>query len=371
MAVWPPLILLRTLHLQLPDIMFFRLLAVTCIGLLGYLLGIVTGFFVAVMVNPDASPAYMFWGGLVGAVGLLWFNRCFGDIFLGVFWALAGAVLGWLLGWSIARFWHPIGVDMPYWGAVLGAIGIALSPPRLGRTGGALGIRRSNEQRAAQRKQGASVALSSGVQLPEPPPYRSDGTQINIGQLQAELREVAPDIGFGMAESEDAQIPAEVVFYAADLNYINGEFFDYVTKRMQAEGIRSWTEAKFDCDDFALYLNQCATMCMMNSGLKGATHAIFQTTVRIGEGEQVLGVADGYHANNAVRCTDGNWYFIEPQAALNPDNSYSRPLVRAARRFATSRISARIQSSSLPNGWICPLPEALDGADVSLMQVKF
>jgi hypothetical protein len=351
--------------------MIFRLIAVLCTGLFGYLLGAFAGFFLAVVINPDASPTYMFWGGLVGAVALLWFNRCFGDLFRGLFWALAGALLGWLLGLIIGRFWHSSGVDMPYWGAVLGSLIMALSPPRLGRTGGAMGIRRRNEMRSTQREQGTQVSVSSGVQLPEPPPYRSDGKLLGIEQMQTELKKVAPTIDFGLAKSKDGAIPAEVVFFAADFDYINGEFFDYVSRRMQAEGIRKWTEAKFDCDDFALYLNQCATMCMMNSGLKGATHSLFQATVRIGDGEQVLGVPDGYHANNVVRCTDGCWYFIEPQAALNPDNSYGRPLMRATRRFAPSGIAARMQSSSAPNGWMCPLPEALDGADVTLMQAKF
>ena len=198
---------------------------------------------------------------------------------------------------------------------------------------------------------------------------------LRIEELQAELKELASGINFGMGETRrDPGIPEETDFYAVDRDFLAGDFMAYVGARMRAEGIEQWTEAKFDCDDFAHYLKQCATMSLLHSPLKGATHTVLVAVVTIGKGESLLGVADGCHANNVVRCTDGHWYFVEPQSALRADSAMAAPLLRLTRLAPGSmgRFGRRLRSSSSDApSWMCPVSDALESDGIELKQAKF
>jgi hypothetical protein len=353
----------------------FRLIGIALWAALGAVLGGVVGFFAAVVVNPDDSPRLVAWGGVVGIVLALWAGGCFGPLLRGALWGAVGWVSGFAAGWLLALFWQPAGINLPQWGAILGTVAMALWPPRIGPGSGAGAVRGRNEQREAARATGDFVAPAEGGAFPSPPQYVSDGQVLTIDQLQAELKALAPGINFGMGEHKrGGGIPEETDFYAADRDFLAGDFMAYVGARMRAEGIEKWTEAKFDCDDFAHYLKQCATMSLLHSPLKGATHTVLVAVVTIGQGDDLLGVSDGCHANNLVRCTDGQWYFVEPQSALRVDQALAAPLLRLTRLAPGSlgNFGRRLRSGSVSEAeWMCPADEALDGSSIDLKQAKF
>jgi len=311
----------------------------------------------------------------MGIVLVLWAGGCFGTLLLGTLWGAVGWVSGLAAGWLLSLAWHPPGVNLPHWGAVLGAVAMALWPPRIRRGAGAQVFRPRSSQREAARATGDFVAASQVGQFPTPPQFVTDGRMLRIEELQAELKELASGINFGMGETRrDPGIPEETDFYAVDRDFLAGDFMAYVGARMRAEGIEQWTEAKFDCDDFAHYLKQCATISLLHSPLKGATHTVLVAVVTIGKGENLLGVADGCHANNVVRCTDGQWYFVEPQSALRADSAMAAPLLRLTRLAPGSmgRFGRRLRSSSSDApSWMCPVSDALESDGIELKQAKF
>jgi hypothetical protein len=310
---------------------------------------------------------------------LLWVLECFGTIFKGAILGSIGAGIGLAVGWLISLKWPQAEFTLTRWGSIMGAFCFACWPPRFGwfAPGGLLNVRGQSSQRQEERKATGFVMPTGSVELPEPPPFKSDGVKLTINQLQNELKQIAQEMNFGTAETPEGNtVPEELYFYAADLDYVQGEFFQYFSKRMAAEGVSQWTEAKFDCDDFAHYLSQCATMCMLKSKLEGATHAFFVSTVQIDAGAQLLGVggsSNAYHANNLVRCTDGNWYFVEPQAALSRGSAGSNPVAMALRKVKATKNLARLASAGAEASgcWMCPATQALKENDVSLLQAKF
>lgn len=354
-----------------------RLISVLIIGLTGLFIGAVVGFIGAVVIRPEASPEFVFWGALGGAVVLLWVLECFGTLIKGAIWGLAGAGVGYAVGWLISLKYPQAELSLMRWGSIVGAFCFACWPPRFGgfSQGKLLNVRGQSSERQAEREAAGFVMPTGSVELPEPPPFNSDGIKININQLQSELKQIAPEMNFGTAETPDGDsVPEEIYFYAANLEYVQGEFFQYLAQRMAAEGVSQWTEAKFDCDDFAHYLSQCGTMCILKSKLEGATHAFFVSTVQIDGGAQLLGVGgkeNGCHANNLVRCTDGNWYFVEPQAALRPGGATSNPVAMALRKVKATQGIVRSVSAGGEGFWMCPANQALKDNDVSLLQAKF
>jgi hypothetical protein len=353
----------------------FRLIGIALWATFGALLGGIAGFFAAVVLNPDASPRFVVWGGALGIVLALWAGGCFGPLLRGALWGAVGWVSGFAAGWLLALFWQPEGINLAQWGAILGSVAMALWPPQFGPGTKAPKFRHRSEQRETARATGDFVAPAASGDFPTPPLYVSDGQILSINQLHAELKELAPGINFGMGENRrGGGIPEETDFYAADRDFLAGDFMAYVGARMRAEGIEQWTEAKFDCDDFAHYLKQCATMTLLHSPLKGATHTVLVAVVTIKEGEELLGVPDGCHANNLVRCTDGQWYFLEPQKALQVDAALAAPLLRLTRLTPGSlgNFGRRLRSGSAGGeDWMCPADEALDGAAIELKQAKF
>lgn len=355
--------------------MLSRLLGVFFWALLGAVLGGVAGFVAAVVVNPDDSPRYVGWGGAMGIVIVLWAGGCFGTLLLGALWGAVGWVSGLAAGWLLSLAWHPAGVNLPHWGAVLGAVAMALWPPRPRWGVAAPVFRPRSSQRESARAVGEYVAPSLQGPFPAPPRFVSDGRMLRLDDLLSELKTLSPDINFGMGENRrDSGIPEETDFYAVDRDFLAGDFIAYVGARMRAEGIEQWTEAKFDCDDFAHYFKQCATMSLLHSPLKGATHTVLVAVVTIGKGENLLGVADGCHANNVVRCSDGHWYFVEPQSALRADAAMAAPLLRLTRATPGSlgRFGGRLRSGAAESsGWMCPVTEALESDGIELKQAKF
>lgn len=359
-----------------------RLLAVLFIALLGLIGGAVAGFIAAVIIRPDASPEYMFRGSFVGMFALLWMTGSFGRLVLGAVCGLLGAGVGWIVGWILDRMVFHTGGAVAKWGMILGAILFSLRPPFSGRRSNAkLDVRGRNPGRQSARDSGGfQMPVSTGTGTPTIPGYRSDGRQLGIQELQSELRTLAPGVGFGEARSGDNSVVAsDLHFYAADREWVETEFYRYLAQRMDVDGIREWTEEKFDCDDFAQHLNTCATLAMQRSPLRGGTHAFFTAIVNIAEGSSVLGVGggtDAYHANNLVRCTDGRWYFVEPQMALG---KYSKPAgvlqAAAARIPAAAAVLRQVQSpSGAPENWMCPLDSAVrrgNQGEVRLLQARF
>lgn len=353
----------------------FRLIGIALWATFGALLGGVAGFFAAVVVNPEDSPRFVAWGGVTGIVLSLWAGGCFGPLLRGALWGTAGWIFGFAAGWVLALFWQPDGINLTQWGAMLGTVAMAVWPPRIGLGSAAERLRGRSEQREAARATGDFIMPATTGEFPAPPLYVSDGKIITVSQLQAELKELAPGINFGIGENKrDGGIPEETDFYAADRDFLAGDFMAYAGARMRAEGIQQWTEAKFDCDDFAHYLKQCATMTLLHSPLQGATHTVLVAVVTIGQGEDLLGVPDGCHANNLVRCTDGQWYFLEPQKALHVDAALAAPLLRLTRLSPGSLggFGRRLRSGSASGeNWMCPADEALDGTAIELKQAKF
>lgn len=359
-----------------------RLLAVLLIALVGLVGGAVAGFIAAVVIRPDASPDYMFRGSFVGMFALLWLTGSFGRLILGAVCGLLGAGVGWIVGWILDRTVFHTGGAVAKWGMILGAILFSLRPPLSGRRSSAkMDVRGRNPGRQSARESGGfQMPVSTGTGTTAIPTYRSDGRRLGIQQLQSELSALAPGIGFGEARSGDrSTVASDLNFYAADREWVETEFYRFLAQRMDADGIREWTEEKFDCDDFAQYLNTCATLSMQRSSLKGGTHAFFSATVNIAEGSSILGVGgdtDAYHANNLVRCTDGRWYFVEPQMALG---KYSKPagvLQGAMSRIpAAAAVLRQVQSSGgTPDNWMCPLDSAVrqgNQGEIRLLQARF
>jgi hypothetical protein len=338
----------------------------------GSVVGAVVGFIAAIFVNPEASPSYVFWGGIAGTLGLLYTFGCIGTLIKGFFLALAGAVAGYAAGWGVSLAWSGSGFQLPYWGAWMGAVAFACWPPRMFRSAAELApLRGKNAAREAERARAGYTLPAASGSLPAPPPYRSDGVRIGIQQVQQELNRLAPGVDFGISHG----IARDTSFFAADLDYLRGPFFDYVASRMRAEGITGWLDSKFDCDDFAYYLGQCATMCLHHSGLSKATHSILVSTVQIAKGASLLnvgGAENAFHANNLVRCTDGNWYFIEPQEALHGAAAPRNILLQAilSSRGKNTALLRGLGSQIAAGDWICPVRSALSGRGVTLLHAR-
>lgn len=348
-----------------------RFLAVLVLAAVGAVLGAIGGFFTSVFLHPEASPAYTSWGLFAGMAVLLWVTGSFGDLLRGAFRGALGAMLGAMAGWILSRVFHHDGQAWVRAGAVLGALLWGLRTPRAAEAGeAAVPIRTFNPDREEARKRdGGSSRL-----LVEGPggdiiPYQSDGKVLGIQQLMSELTELAPESDLGSAVVE------ETTFMAADREYVEEVFYRCLARRMAADGIVEWTESKFDCDDFANYLKNCANLAMLRSRYKGATHGFFVATVRIATGNSLLGVRDGLHANNLVRCTDGNWYFIEPQMALRSYAGATSAAPKLLQRFpAAEALVRRAQGiRAVPSEWMCPATGAI-GANqggVELLAVRF
>lgn len=117
-----------------------------------------------------------------------------------------------------------------------------------------------------------------GVTLPDPPPYQSDGVKLSIQNLEAELEKVSPKMDFGKAKTRrGTEVVDETEFDAADLDYFNGPFLQYVARRMKAEVITEWTEAKFDCYYFSATLISEPPCPLLNRSTK-PRHTSFSWT---------------------------------------------------------------------------------------------
>lgn len=351
-----------------------RFLSVLMLGAIGAVLGSIGGFFTAVAVHPEASPSYTFWGLFVGMAVLLWLTGSFGDLLKGAVRGAIGAVAGAAVGWILSRILHHEGQGWVWVGSALGALAFSLHSARVpAGTAVALPIRALNPEREeARKREGAPAPVVDPGDGTDTPPYETDGKVLGIEQLKSELFALAPglDLGGGVVE--------ETTFMAADRDYVVEAFYRCLARRMAADGIVEWTEAKFDCDDFANYLKNCANLAMLRSRHKGATHGFFVAMVKIGPGSSLLGVGgarDAYHANNLVRCTDGHWYFIEPQKALRHYAGAANAVSRVLRRFpaAESVVRQAQGGSASPEGWMCPASAAAgpNQGGVELLAVRF
>jgi len=355
-----------------------RLTRVIIAATFGTIVGALIGFFLAVFINPEASPSYVFWSAFISALVFLLILNCYGTLFYGAIFAAVGWFGGSLVGFGVSLIWHPVSVNLIHWGAYLGAIVMAIWQPRFVKYA-KKGMKSNFSGRSLAlgnklKTSGYNILTTKDELLPSPPPYKSDGIILKIDELQNELKSLCPDIDFGTGKDN---IPTEVTFYAADFDFVQSTFYNYLANRMVAEGITKWEEAKFDCDDFALYLNSCATMCIKKSNLNGATHTFFQTIVLINNGN-LLGVTDGCHANNIVRCTDGEWYFVEPQSALAGEFNQQNVVLRSFRSLMSKATTSHTHHTALGSmfseientGFMCTLADQIEEG-VTLVTAKF
>lgn len=245
-----------------------RFLSVLMLAAIGAMLGSIGGFFTAVAVHPEASPSYTFWGLFVGMAALLWLTGSFGDLLRGAVLGAIGAVAGAAVGWILSRILHHEGQGWVRVGSALGALAFSLHSPRVpAGTAVALPIRALNPEREEARKREAAPAPvvdpGAGTDIP---PYETDGKVLGIHQLKSELSALAPGLDLG------GDVVEETTFMAADRDYVVQAFYRCLARRMAADGIVEWTEAKFDCDDFANYLKNCANLAMLRSSQIGRAH---------------------------------------------------------------------------------------------------
>jgi hypothetical protein len=104
-------------------------------------------------------------------------------------------------------------------------------------------------------------------------------------------------------------------YYCPHVDWLKefGRFLVYSKPQYEAE--------KSDCDDFSLWAKEQATEALRKNGkIKNCGHTFAMCGLTIGMGLTEDGVATFFglggpcaHAANIVRCSNGLWYFFEPQ----------------------------------------------------------
>ena len=73
---------------------------------------------------------------------------------------------------------------------------------------------------------------------------------------------------------------------------------------------------KYDCDDFALWAQVCATDALCQNGsVMDCGHSFRCADIMI-PNEGLNGIGPGLHATNICYCSDETLYFLEPQTGL-------------------------------------------------------
>jgi hypothetical protein len=176
-----------------------KLLAVLFTALVGLVSGALVGFIVAIVVQPEASPDYMFRGSFVGMFALLWLAGSFGRLMIGAVWGLLGAVVGWTAGWILNHTVFQAEGSASQWCMFLVAVLFSIRPPFTEKGSSVkVGVRGWNLGRQSARDSGGfQMPIPTGTGSPMIPGYRNDGMLLGIQLLQSELSNLAPGIGFG------------------------------------------------------------------------------------------------------------------------------------------------------------------------------
>lgn len=68
---------------------------------------------------------------------------------------------------------------------------------------------------------------------------------------------------------------------------------------------KSYMSEKYDCDDFAIWSLNAANTSLYESNITDAGHSFCFAEITLNTNKR--------HALNVCRCSDGNWYVVEPQ----------------------------------------------------------
>jgi len=248
-----------------------RLLAVLFIALAGLVSGVLASFIFAIVVRPEDSADYMFRGSFVGMFALLWLTGSFGRLMIGAVWGLLGAVVGWTVGWILDHTVFHAGESASQWCTFPGAVLFSIRRPCTEKDWSVkVEVRGWNLGRQSARDSGGfQMPIPTWTGTPMIPGYRNNGMLLGTQLLQSELSNLALGIGFGEARSVDnSAVASDLNFYAVDREWVETEFYRYLAQRMDADGIREWTEAKFRLRRFRLVLEHLRQLICCSQPLR-------------------------------------------------------------------------------------------------------
>jgi hypothetical protein len=108
---------------------------------------------------------------------------------------------------------------------------------------------------------------------------------------------------------DNVQRPRDSVMFCPSCSWLD-DFGSYMRKIF-----KTYEKQKFDCDDYAIRAIDRATSALLeNDDVQDCGHSFCYCEIDIKtELNGIKKDGDTHHGTNLVRCSDGFWYFFEPQ----------------------------------------------------------